>query len=289
MMEDGCVRTGTHDAGVGRTLGAAGAKHARDLGLDLVLETPGGCDLEGARMRLLTDGRCPGHHGQFGVRLAQPLFVQGLRKVDDLGRCHDAAASPLADRVDRAEHDGVELGLMGEPVVQPACITEVLGQLGREFVDRKHRVDARPLQHAVDARARTIPGLPLGIARSHEHDRAMLGMLGGEDQQALGLVEASQVVEVAVLAVVVLDSVAANLDRSGRKERDTGPDEVEEASPALCELGTGKRHACNVRGDSAKRQVWVKERSGGAHRRRERSLASRRSPHDAPASARVLA
>jgi hypothetical protein len=66
---------------------------------------------------------------------------------------------------------------------------------------------------APPARARPNPPLPTPTARPHEKDRAMMGMLAGEDQNTVGLVETGQVVKVRVLPVLVLDVVVAHRHR----------------------------------------------------------------------------
>ena len=80
----------------------------------------------------------------------------------------------------------------------------------------KRVVGAEVAHRALGPGAATIPGFARGIAVAHEQD--VLGLLatGDEHRDGLGLVEAGQVVEVAVGPVVVVDvAVALALGRGG--------------------------------------------------------------------------
>jgi hypothetical protein len=121
--------------------------------------------------------------------------------------------------------------------VQALHVAQVVRQALGELGDRERCIGAEALDGALDAGARTVPGLALRIAWPNEHDAALFRLRLAQEQHAVRLVEARQVVEVAVLPEVVLDVVVANGDGRGGEDRDPLPHRVEETAPALGEVG----------------------------------------------------
>ena len=123
-------------------------------------------------------------------------------------------------------------------------------QLARELVDRERVVGAEVLLRAVDAGARSVPDLALGIARPHEHRRLRL-RFAVEDEHGLRLVEAGQVVEVGVLPVLVLDVVVADRERRGEQQQRAGPNGLDDAVAPTPEVRESSGQVLHRRGEAA--------------------------------------
>jgi hypothetical protein len=107
-----------------------------------------------------------------------------------------------------------------EPVVKAFDVAEVVGKPLRELVDRKGDVGAECLHGTFNASPGPVPNFALPLLRANEEDDAMFLVLIGQHEQALGLLEPSQIVEVAILPVGVLDIAVAHGEWGRRKNRD---------------------------------------------------------------------
>jgi hypothetical protein len=152
--------------------------------------------------------------------------------------------APLAhgpDAAQRLHHLHVALGVEAEGIVETVGALEQLGELRVELLDQEGLVRAVLSLRAVDARPDAVPRLAVAVALAHEHHHGGRRVAGTQEQRRLGLAEAGQVPEVAVLAVVEVRVVAA--DRLGRGEEQGGRAIAQlqhEAAAALGELVLGK-------------------------------------------------
>jgi hypothetical protein len=93
---------------------------------------------------------------------------------------------------------GVGLIVLREPIVKALHVAEVVGQPLRELVDWKSDVGTECLHRTFDASPGPVPNRTLSLLRTNEEDHPMFLVLIGQHQHALGLVQASQIVEVAI-------------------------------------------------------------------------------------------
>src|SRR6202790_1306115 len=130
-----------------------------------------------------------------------------------------AAARLRAQRIDPADHPLVELLVQTHRVVHPRALLEQSGQNLVDIGDRKGVVGAVILDRARGARALAIPDLAFAVAFAYEQHIFRHRTPGDQYRHCIRLIEAAQVVKVAVLPVVVLDIVVPLARRCRRQDR----------------------------------------------------------------------
>ena len=131
-----------------------------------------------------------------------------------------AAARLGAQRIDPADHALVEFLVQAHGVVDARAFLEQAGQNLVDVGDRKGVVGAVVLDRTGGTGALAVPDLALAVAFANEQHVFRRRASGDQDRHRLGLIEAAQVIKIAVLPVVVLDVVVALARRRGRQDRD---------------------------------------------------------------------
>jgi hypothetical protein len=149
--------------------------------------------------------------------LAQAHLVQKRPRIGDLGWNRRAGALSGTHPIQRGEKPVVEGPILAQAVDDATPILEQSRQLVVELTDEGRLVRAEALLGAVHSGTRTIPYFAGRIARAHEEGH--LALDGVEHQDALGLVEAGEVVEIRILPVVVFDVVVADEHLRRRQNR----------------------------------------------------------------------
>ena len=193
-----------------------------------------------AQVRLGGDLRRLRHHPQFGARLEQAQVVQDVRERDEFVRRTGALTHLRPHAVDPADQLLVELDLAAEVVVDALAPFDHAGQDVVDVVDRKRVVEGELVDRAFRAEARPVPAFALGIAFAAEQDDFAGLAARDQGQHRLRLVEAGQVVEVAVLPVRIMRVVVA--DALGRRRQDgdgVATDDAHQLATAALVLGRG--------------------------------------------------
>jgi len=123
--------------------------------------------------------------------------------------------------------------LYAHRVVDGGAVLEETGQDLVDVADRERIVRTEIAHRPLRARAAAVPRLACGVALADEEH--VLGLLAPRDEHGdgLGLAEAGEIVEVAVLAVGVFDVVIAVPDGRRRHDHDRGAtDDPHELAPA---------------------------------------------------------
>ena len=149
-------------------------------------------------MRLGADRRGAPQDLELGRLLAQPHLVQHAARVHDLGRRHVALARAQPHRLQDLDDACVELRVAAEHVEQALRALEQAGQLRVEGVGRVRLVRAVVGDRTLDARPVARPGFSGAVPRLDE-ERVGGAAVGAEHGHRVRMVEAGQVVEVAVL------------------------------------------------------------------------------------------
>ena len=239
IVQDGRVRSRAHDAVVRRSLAPVLAVDVNQLRIDLVFTHAGPRELHRAKVRLRRDrGRLP-HRVELGRALAKPHLVQVDGRVDDRFGRGDASAAAASEGVQTLEQLGIGLVVLGEPIVKALHVSEVVGEAFFELLDGEGRVGSERFDCTFDTRTGTVPNLALALLRPNEEDGFVLVVLVRQQQHALRLVEAGEVVEIAVLPVGVLDVVVADGEGCRGEKSHAVTHGFEKLLPACCKL----RHA----------------------------------------------
>ena len=148
------------------------------------------------------------------------------------------AARLRAQTVYPADHALVELLAQAHRVEDTRAVLEQAGQNLVDIGDREGVIGAVVFDRAIRARASAVPDLTLAITLAHEQD--ILGWRATRNQHCdrFGLVEAGQIIKIAVLPVVVLDITIAVAHRGRRQDRDGITTHLaHECAAAACEFG----------------------------------------------------
>ncbi|MCY1530646.1 hypothetical protein D9M68_658420 [compost metagenome] len=139
---------------------------------------------------------------------------------DELVRRLGALARLGADHVDPLHQVLVEFLVGADRVVDPLAALDQAGEDVVDVADREGIVGAVVADRAVLAGAQAVPQLALGIALAAEqHVLAMLTTRNQRDHR-LRLGKPGEVLEVAVLAVYMLDIAVADVHRRRRQDGD---------------------------------------------------------------------
>ncbi|MCY1397965.1 hypothetical protein D9M71_129890 [compost metagenome] len=220
VVQDAGIAAGRDDRAVGRQLGAPLAELVVKLGLQVVLVQPCTAGLHGTHMGSCGDFRSLAHHRDLASRLDQAHLMQAVVEGDELGGHRGAMACLAAHVVDPADQLAVELGVDTHGVVNAREAGDQAGENLIDDADGEGLVGAVVAQRALLAGAQAVPQLTLGIALAAEqHVLAMLAA-GDQGHHRFRLGEAGEVLEVAVLAVNVLDIAVADVHRRRRQDGD---------------------------------------------------------------------
>ena len=174
-----------------------------------------------AHMRAGGDLARAAHEADFAAALEQAHVVQHVIERHELLRRMHAAARLRAQRVDPADHALIEL-LVQAHGVEHARATSRAARAGsrryRRSEKHRRRRSARPRRPA--RRACRPRSRARGCARARTAHIRPASRPGISTATASGSLKAGQVIEVAVLAVVVLDVVVALAHRGRRHDGD---------------------------------------------------------------------
>ncbi len=230
------------------------------------------------------DVRRGAHQVELGARLEQAHVVQHVVQGHELRRRMAAIARLGAQAVHPADHALVELRVDAHGVVHARLVLEQAGEDLVQVGDREGIVGAVVAPRPGRSGAPAVPGLAQRVALAHEQDVLGLGPARHQHGHRLGFCEAGQVVEVAVLAVGVLDVVVAQAHRGGRQHGDgVTPHQLHQRPAAVRELvschGSFPKGCFSAGGRRP-------GRPGRGHRPAPRTTAARRRARTRPAPRR---
>ena len=179
-------------------------------------------------MSSVRDGGRSAHERELCVILDEAQAVKNLGRVHERTRRRDPFAKTRPHHIRRAKDAIVERPISTESVVDREGVLQIVRQALVELLDRIRRVRPYRLHRAGYPRTISVPNLALAIALAAEDHETMLRMNRGQDGDALGLVEAGEVVEIAILSVgMVYVGVARIHARSRHDHHGAGAEGIE--------------------------------------------------------------
>jgi hypothetical protein len=176
-------------------------------------------------------GRAAHHVELFGL-LEEPHLVDDRARIDHRVRRRHAGARPHARELHRLGELGVELRVAAQHVIDARRAGEQPGELVDERADRMRLVGTVVRLGALEARPIAGPRLGVRVARLDEEGEGGSAVLA-QQRGRVRMVEAGQVVEVAVLAEREGRVVGALGEPGAEEERDrAGLHRIENASAA---------------------------------------------------------
>ncbi|MCY1418430.1 hypothetical protein D9M71_339890 [compost metagenome] len=225
-MQDAGIAAGRDDRAVGRHLRPALAELVVQLGFQAVFVQPGPAGLHGPHVGPRRDVCGSAHHLHFRRRFIQAHVVQQMIQRNELVRRLGAQACLGADHVDPVHQPAVELRVAAHGAVDPLAAFDQARQDLVDIRDGEGIVSAEIAHRPFLAGPQAVPQLALGVAfTAEQHVLAMLAPWN-QSNHRLGLREAAEVLEVAVLAVHVLDVAVADGNRGGGQDGDAVGDHL---------------------------------------------------------------
>ena len=220
VVQNAGVAAPGDDRAVSRQTRTALAEFVFQLGFQLVLVQPGAAGAHGAHVGTGGHLRGVAHDLQLRRGLAQAQRMQQLVDSDELARRRHALAYLGAHVVGPAQYPQVEAVVLADGVVDPPAVFHQRRQQRVDGLDGKGIVGAVVAHRTVLAGASPIPQFTLRITVATEQDVLPLLAAGHQHQHRFRFREAAQVLEVAVLAIGMLDVAVAQLQRRRRQDGD---------------------------------------------------------------------
>ncbi|MNZ81028.1 hypothetical protein D3C78_996840 [compost metagenome] len=219
-MQDAAVAPRRDDRPVGRHLRPALAEFVIELGFQAEFVQPGATGLHGPYMRLGGNPRRFAHHFHFCRRFIQAHVVQQMIQGNEFVRRLGTEVGLGADHVDPLHQVAVEFGVAAHGRIHPVTAFDQARQDVVDISDRKGVIGAEVANSALLPGTQAIPQLALGVAFAAEQDVFAMHAPRHQHQYGLGLGKTAEVLEVAVLAVDVLDIAVTNGHRGSGQDGD---------------------------------------------------------------------
>ena len=220
-------------------VGVVRAELVQDLRHDLVLHAARAREAHGAAVRADGDLRGAAQLALLGAALVEAHVVEHVAERDELLGRTGALPRVHAHAVHPAEHAGIELEVRPHGVEDARTLLHQARQNLVDVGDREGIVRAVALDRALGTRPCAVPRLAQRVVLAHEQQ--ILGMRTARHQHrhGIGLGKAAQVIELAVLAIGVLDVAVAMAHRGGGQDGDgVLADHAHELPPAAREFLT---------------------------------------------------
>ncbi|MNI30603.1 hypothetical protein D3C73_844560 [compost metagenome] len=219
-MQDAAVAPRRDDRPVGRHLRPALAELVIEFGFQAEFMQPGTAGLHGAYVRLSGNPRGFAHHLHFCRRFIQAHVVQQMIQGNEFVRRLGTEVGLGADHVDPLHQVAVEFGVAAHGRIHPVTAFDQARQDVVDIGDGKGVVGAEVANRAFLPGTQAIPQFALGVALAAEQDVFAMHATRHQHQYRLRFREAAEVLEVAVLAVDVLDVAVTNGHRGGGQDGD---------------------------------------------------------------------
>ena len=227
VVQDGLVLTVVQDATIGATahdgqirdVGAPPCELVTQFGLDLVLETAGATKTHRTHMGQGGNPRRLTHAFDFATALEETHFVEHMLECHHLVRRMTTLLGLGTQTIHPTNDPLIELAVVPDRVVELASTFEQAWQNFVDIVDRESIVGTVIAPSADRAGTTTVPGLARRISIAYEQEILALRTTGNQHGHRLGLTEARQIMEIAVLAIGELDVVVAHRYRCSRDDR----------------------------------------------------------------------
>ena len=220
VMQDAAVAPSSDDGAIGRHLRAAFAKLVIQLGFQAELMQAGTTGLHRPHMGRTGDSRRLAHHLHFCRRFIQAHIVEQMIQGNEFVRRLGAQVRFGTDHVDPLHHVPVELGIAAHGRVHAVATFDQAGQDVVDIGNGEGVIRAKVANRALGARTQAVPQFALGIALAAEQHVLAVLATGHQHDHRFGLGETAQVLEIAVLAVNMLDIAVADGHGGGRQDRD---------------------------------------------------------------------
>ena len=178
--------------------------------LQMILIATGLTLLHGTHMRCRTDLARFAHDAHFRSRFNQSLLMQQKGKIGEISWRRGPRPHQLSDLIHPTHHPLIKHVVVTHGVIDSLGSLDQTGQDLIEIVDWKCVINAQVGNGSLGAKAVTVPQFHVGIPFSAKEHYLPLPAAGHEDQDSVGLLEACQVKEIAVLAKGILRIAAAS-------------------------------------------------------------------------------
>ncbi|MNV39880.1 hypothetical protein D3C71_1314720 [compost metagenome] len=263
VVQHAGVRARRHDGAVGRVLRARLAKRVQQLGIEVVFAhiLPGaqhaGRALHGADVGLRADGACAAHDVLLMRVLEQAHLVEQRAQVVLFCGADGAIAHTAAHHVEPALHPRRQSAVRGKRVPDAGRVFEQARQLAVQLGHRMSRVHSQRSGRGGRAEAVAIPDLALQVLGLAKQRAAAIV---GQHQASTRLGEASQVVEVTVVAE---QKVAVAVARALQRRRNDGnAPGAQLGSQVRAALGVDRGRHGGVHGALEEKELSSASRSG---------------------------
>ena len=160
------------------------------------------------------------HHLHFCRRFIQAHVVKQMIQGNKFVRWLGAEVRFGADHVDPLHQVPVEFGIAAHGRIHSVTAFDQAGQDVVDIGNREGVIGAKIADRAFGARSQAVPQFALGVAFAAEQHVLAVLAAGHQHNHRFRFGEAAQVLEVAVLAVDVLDVTVADGYRSRRQDGD---------------------------------------------------------------------
>ena len=155
--------------------------------------------LHGADVRTRANLRGAAHGVLLAGILEQAHLVQNAAQVALLVRAHRPKAHTGAQAVQPAIHFGFKPAVRGKRVPDHAAVIQQFGRLRIQFGAGERGIHTQHFRCGNRAQAEAVPDFALHIFRgAKQRASGSIGAIARNDQRGVGLLEARQVIEVAV-------------------------------------------------------------------------------------------
>lgn len=167
--------------------------------------------------------------------------MEEVRGIDDGTRRRDLLSRASTDGLNRAEDLRVVFGVLPEREDELLGVFKIIREARAKLADRIGLVDAEDRGRVFDAKAQPIPCLSELIFGPQEDDalrrasciRASCIIAAIiENERALGLIKTKEIIEIAILTIIVLDVAISDEDGGGGEDRHALSHRLKEARPA---------------------------------------------------------
>ena len=219
VVHDAAVGPATHDRMIGEVR-VVRAELVHDLCHHLVLHTARTHETHGAAVGAHGDLRGAAELPLLGAALVETHVVEHVTERHELLRDAHPLARVGAHAVDPAHHARIELEVHPHGVEDARTLLHQAGKNLVDVRDRKGIVRAITLDRAVGTCPGAVPCLAQRIVFAHEQEILGMRATWREYRHGIGLGKAAQVIELAVLAIRVLDVTVAVAHRRGGQHGD---------------------------------------------------------------------
>ncbi len=159
------------------------------------------------------------HHGQFRGAFAQAHIVQHMLQRNEFHRGAHPGAGLGAHLIEPVHNPAVERGVIAHRVIDPLAVFQQFRQALVDLADGLGVIGTVALHCALGTGTATVPGFHGGIALPAEQTEFLL-MPRRQHGDGFGFRETGQIIEIAILAIGIMDVAIARRFRGSGDQGD---------------------------------------------------------------------